>query len=454
MPLVSTVGLERLKARKKATKNLLRGAALRQQKRRKLTSFEKAAAKEKNAERNAKWTRALEDAKASIMKLAVELQSAFPQYSLNHCFKAVTQTATHSHIKRRPNVSRWNTYLSLETQRLNEEREPGAPIIKTSEVSQQLGEKWRAMTCEEQHSVTEERVAILEKAKNLKKHGRHTVQIASFNDARATIQLMQEEIMNANARTGIEFLLFAVRSDLRQYNVPYFFRTSERFDDFFSVTLSKTIPDLTLQFEAWFLSGAEGVSRNYASNIIEMKKKIKHIINEKLADAVDGPVSRMSCKGFDEEITLKHGVVLKNWPLTKFCCPADITAHSNLDILLRAWEGEVTYFERLSPEDYKAWCVAFHQRRQCTQAPAPDANPSDPMVSIAPPDDATDQHVHPPATSPTSPTPTSPQPASFLNFSTTNNGDLLIVPPKKRKVRSDAGVKRGPRKGKENQPPM
>jgi len=63
----------------------------------------------------------------------------------------------------------------------------------------------------------------------------------------------------------------------------------------------------------------------------------------------------MAYDRFDELITAKYHVVVKNWPLKKFCNPSSITSRIELELLFNAWQSGVTYFQKLTDEEMGAW---------------------------------------------------------------------------------------------------
>lgn len=53
--------------------------------------------------------------------------------------------------------------------------------------------------------------------------------------------------------------MFAVRASLNDYMRPYLSYTSDRAVDFFAVSMKKPITDVVMQYEAFCLSGVEGI---------------------------------------------------------------------------------------------------------------------------------------------------------------------------------------------------
>lgn len=64
---------------------------------------------------------------------------------------------------------------------------------------------------------------------------------------------------------------------------------------------------------------------------------------------------RMIYDRFDDQITGKYGVVVKNWPIKDFCNPSSVVTRIELQTLYNGWESGVTRFEKLTAEEMKAW---------------------------------------------------------------------------------------------------
>jgi hypothetical protein len=65
---------------------------------------------------------------------------------------------------------------------------------------------------------------------------------------------------------------------------------------------------------------------------------------------------------FDTTFTYKHGVIVKNWPLTKFVNPSNVSTRGELETLQRAWENGQTYFEKMSETEWAAWRKRWEEK--------------------------------------------------------------------------------------------
>jgi hypothetical protein len=302
---------------------------------------------------------------------------------------------------------------------------------------------------------------------------------------------MRVQIVNLNHRTGLEFVLFAIRKDLKQYSAPYVFRTSDLFQDFFQHITKYTLSDLALKLESFFLGGVDGEYidtylyflcfkiRRPGSKLCretcptqvfdslphqgEAQYVYSFICHHQnliivLVNAAGHSISRMVYTNFDEAITLKHAVILKGWPLPKFCCPSHITGCSDLEILYNAWKSGAAHFVKLNDKEYEEWRSRYLQQRagadpissisneeSTINVPTPNIPSEEPSTHVT---DSPVNEVQPMVATPIAATNASSTLAtatsSFVNF----GADGSLIPRKARKPRKDKGVPRGSRKGK------
>src|SRR5882762_8241010 len=81
-------------------------------------------------------------------------------------------------------------------------------------------------------------------------------------------------------------------------------------------------------------------------------------------DEITGIVhTQMTYDRFDDHITQKHGVVVKNWPLKIFCNPSSVGSRIELETLYNGWQSGVMRFEKLTKEEMTRWnheCFVSH----------------------------------------------------------------------------------------------
>ena len=75
-----------------------------------------------------------------------------------------------------------------------------------------------------------------------------------------------------------------------------------------------------------------------------------------LAGAITGVTNlRMEYDRFDNLITRKYGVIVKNWPLKVFCGPSAVGTRNELEVLFRSWDSGSTRFQKLTQDEMSTW---------------------------------------------------------------------------------------------------
>lgn len=67
----------------------------------------------------------------------------------------------------------------------------------------------------------------------------------------------------------------------------------------------------------------------------------------------------MYYSGFTERITLRYGIVVKNWPLERFENPNSISTGAAVSTLLNSWVSGATHFHRMPTQEFKEWTRAY-----------------------------------------------------------------------------------------------
>ena len=131
--------------------------------------------------------------------------------------------------------------------------------------------------------------------------------------------------------------------------------------------------------------------------MLELKKKTTMLILEKLHTCIPcdlakvllantlptgtltgASISRMAYDRFDEFVTERHHVVVRNWPLKKFCNPSNITSRIKLELLYNAWQSGATYFQKLTQGEMEAWESDRFSSRMESMGP-----PAEPVPALA-----------------------------------------------------------------------
>ncbi|KAH9916346.1 hypothetical protein B0H21DRAFT_703062 [Amylocystis lapponica] len=409
-------------------------------------------------------------------------------HSADHYYRLIMQRPGRLPTVNKRNPNSWNAYLRQELKRVNEALPEGYPRIKSSDKGEEMEEirrKWKSMTKDEKLEATRDGIEDIRAQRDMKAVAKNNLPINSFNDARGTLASIQTELEHLSERTGTETMLFAVRSNTTQYNQPFVFFSNQRLADFVETATKAHVTDFALRMEGYCLSGVDD-------------------------DVATNNIARMTYTNFDDHITAKHGIVIENWPLNKFCNPSAIGSRTEVDVVYQAFRSGTARFRKLSNEEWDEWGEArFQAKLNKMHGPGDDTNGDDTNDTHTTPTDedntetsdgptvptasASATGTDDPSTSSEVPASSAPPPASsadapstsqrrsredehtvagadkqsgprkrrktapeplqnFVNAVSNPAGDGLMVSKKPRKARSDKGVKRGPRGGgrKEN----
>ncbi|KAG6835636.1 hypothetical protein H0H93_016289 [Arthromyces matolae] len=422
----------------------------------KRTIAKRAANRKARAEEKEKYQTALMEAQQEVRSLAEKLRTEFGKHSVDYYEREILQLSRQ--YKNRKDTGAWNAFVSMEVKRRNALLPADVPKKKANDYMSEISAAWNKLSQEERTEMTKDTVDTLRETNEMRQVARHNVPIASFNDFRATMENVGDELLRLNARTGAHALAVVVRGDREQYNRPFVLITSQRVNDFMDMTLQLTAEELGERLEAFMLSGVQGVKRNYIKDLAQKRSLISAIISTKLKETASTDVARMLYSNFDN-ITEKYGLVIKNWPLPKFQSPSEISSRVELDMLLNAWQSGTTHFYKLSKAEYDAWSDArFQSATESVPRDDTAANSQEPSTATAasqnsPSDDADGQPSpdEPPTVAPSSST-TDPSPApglstsNFINVVSGQNGSLISITKKARKPRKDKGVPRKKRR--------
>ncbi|KAG2341419.1 hypothetical protein BDR05DRAFT_949745 [Suillus weaverae] len=164
----------------------------------------------------------------------------------------------------------------------------------------------------------------------------------------------------------IEILLFAVHSDIDHYNQPHIFQTG-RTASFFNACFGTSINQVVLHLKGYSIVSVQGMAKTHLQEVLELKKKTSELILKKSEAAALLKISWMYYVNFDDNITSKYCVVCKNWLLSKFCCPGDISSLNELCVLFHAFMTNATKFLKLSDMKFEHW-MEQHFQQALTQS--------------------------------------------------------------------------------------
>ncbi|KAG1743995.1 uncharacterized protein EDB91DRAFT_1050810, partial [Suillus paluster] len=278
-----------------------------------------------------------------------ELFQRFGKHNVDYYYAEIMQ---HSHLKsHKCGLNQWNAFNGESKQKV------GAFMAE-------LSTQWKGMTMEEQELAMDDLMLKIGEQHEVKELAVHNVPLHTFHDSRKTLESMDCELEALHTCTGMEILLFAVHSDVDHYNRPHVFQT-----------------DCAVSF---FNACFGSMAKTHIQEVLKWKKKTSELILTKIS-ATPLKISQMYYVNFDNNITSKYHVVCKNWPLSKFCCPGDISSLNELRVLFHAFMMNATKFQRLSDMEFQQWMEQHFQQALAQSS----RNPSDTSG-----DDANSNNMH------------------------------------------------------------
>lgn len=167
----------------------------------------------------------------------------------------------------------------------------------------------------------------------------------------------------------------------------------------------------------------------------------------------------MFYKNFEDHITWKTGIVIRNWPLPGFRSPSEVASMAELDILQNGWTSGATHFYMLMPSEFREWQAeqregtveaqpaGHNTRAEGGHAPANSSRPNEDGTSssgnahAAQSQSTSNTNTHSHATGDSS---AGPPHGTFVNsFAVTGiHGAPIAMKKRARKERSDKGKPR------------
>ncbi|OSD06824.1 hypothetical protein PYCCODRAFT_1422386 [Trametes coccinea BRFM310] len=379
------------------------------------------------------------------------MANKFKTHKADYFYRLIMQQSRRPASTRK--VSRWNAFLSQELARRNNELPDGADHKRVSDdLIQDIAEKWRNMSEEEKSLATNDKVQEIYEQRANRAFGRHNVATREFNDLRRSLDHVETELRAIHSRTQAEILLIVTRGNQSTWMQPRTLVTSDAVEDFILSSTKYSVLDYSIKMECFILGGganARSTAMSAKAQILKLKAEAASLIDEKLrAASRRGAVPGMKYSKF-HRITEEFGIIVENWPLTRFCAPGDISSRTELEVLLHAWKTDSARFRCLSDDEWEEWRL-----RQVSVLPQPPSSTAVEETTSSPIAEST---ATPPSPAAEEPAPTSePRPATgqkrpaaaveFINTVTGTDGAPLVVAKRARKQRSDAGKKRGPQK--------
>ncbi|TFK78472.1 hypothetical protein K466DRAFT_447984, partial [Polyporus arcularius HHB13444] len=235
--------------------------------------------------------------------------------------------------------------------------------VTSAAAKERLKAKWAAMSQEEREAYTAERVVELEERRENRHHGVRNLALAKFIDVREMFSSLHTQLYNVRNRTGVEIFLAAVRAEHTAYNKPVIYYSSNRVRQFIEMVTNASLAETGVRMEAYCIGGAEGMSQcsgPYQAEyviyllMVSVSQKLTTLVVTTEDACKCGVIKRMFYDTFDQQITIKHGVVLENWPNAKFHSLSNMM-FLEAEICLASFENNTTRFRSLPDREWATW---------------------------------------------------------------------------------------------------
>ncbi|KAI0798234.1 hypothetical protein C8Q75DRAFT_802120 [Abortiporus biennis] len=263
-PIVQTVGNREViskyayKTREPATR--APHSHVKQSNKPQLTPTEKV---EQKVRTDNKWTqkaKALEEAHHTICDLSASLHDYFPETSKEDWHSCLLQSS-----------KKILTQIFLQV----------LPNIERS-VAKEFHPYWLTLSEDEKKKLVGDQPEVLEEQQAIQTFGQYNSSLAAFHDTHTSLQDISQRVMKLHAHTGMEVLFLATRSKTTDFNQPYTYTTSPKFEKFFHFMTGCDLQTFTLRSEAYHISGVQGIVDTGAQEVNKLKSATKDFIYNKL----------------------------------------------------------------------------------------------------------------------------------------------------------------------------
>ncbi|KAJ2991477.1 hypothetical protein NUW54_g8180 [Trametes sanguinea] len=321
----------------------------RQRTRNPLTAVEKALLKQKRRKTAADLKAALAEGQALVWGYAWQMANKFKTHKADYFYRLIMQQSRRPASTRKAQLQ-YSCALELPD---------GADRKRVSDdLIQDIAEKWRNMSEEEKSLATNDKVQEIYEQRANRAFGRHNVATREFNDLRRSLDHIETELRAIHSRTQAEILLIVTRGNQSTWMQPRTLVTSDAVEDFILSSTKYSVLDYSIKMECFILGGganARSIAMSAKAQILKLKAEAASLIDEKLrAASRRGAVPGMKYSKF-HRITEEFGIIVENWPLTRFCAPGDILSRTELEVLLHAWKTDSTRFRCLSDDEWEEW---------------------------------------------------------------------------------------------------
>ncbi|KAK7036536.1 hypothetical protein VNI00_011733 [Paramarasmius palmivorus] len=333
----------------------------------KLTAAEKQRRSEAASEKRDEIRQAVDAWLEDIVGHAQTLADRFkkkPRYFLNMLFQ--------NNIRMSKKQTKTNSFNAWKSEKALELKEAGEPPMDVEDLVATYRHEYDALN-EKQKAETVHTFETRRQIEEWEKIKFPTLK-SRIRSAAEIVHAIVELLKVAKLRCGIEAMFLMVRSDPDPFMDPKWFWTNPNWIDYMKAILRQgrgfDPKIMAAKLESFSIAGCD--PNNMLKTVDDQSKWYKTLIREemlsRLLDAVnEGSTLKMDFttvpyEKFDKLVTFPHGVVVNNWPFPQFQNPSKLSnTVEPLKELYNGLRNGSIGFKRLSEGEHKEWVTKYEE---------------------------------------------------------------------------------------------
>ncbi|KAJ8092021.1 hypothetical protein AAF712_009492 [Marasmius tenuissimus] len=185
-------------------------------------------------------------------------------------------------------------------------------------------------------------------------------------DAAASLSQVAGILQGMKTRVGTEAVVLVVKNRPEDFMLPKWIVTDKRLMEYLQILVRGWNPVFIGQkVEAFAVAGCDiaRVCKNQKEHAELLKKSITRLVQDALDEACSGTNVAMQYERFDTSITARYGVVIEGWP-SELPFQKAGAFHGDVNKLIQvneAWKSGAARFRKLTAEEFSAWKTARAQ---------------------------------------------------------------------------------------------
>ncbi|KAL0578047.1 hypothetical protein V5O48_003953 [Marasmius crinis-equi] len=217
-------------------------------------------------------------------------------------------------------------YNAFRSEKAREIRESGGVPQTLAEIDANFGEEYDDMTDEERGALVVRHKEFLAEEAIVK------IRLPTQRQIRETVKSAIESLIAIIRalcrRVGMDGFFMLIRNRFDITIPPQWYCTNTKLENYLALAVKGPwdLGRFIGRCEAFVLAGCDiaNLATNTQTTVSFLKGEIRELVKRLLAEATGNKTLEMNYKTFDKSITKEYRVVLEGWPLAKFANPSDL----------------------------------------------------------------------------------------------------------------------------------